>query len=66
MRYKLECGSIDTIKSLGYGAREHARAKRVPRQVRAMLDGAGAGSEVEWNPKTKTATWIPFYEWWAS
>lgn len=56
---------ISRIESAGYGAHSIWEPQRVPRAVRERFAGLRHGRhEVEYDPKTRTAKLVPFYEMW--
>jgi len=62
IRYTSFAGSIGRITSLPW-AYSIQVAKRVPKPVRELFSGPICGGlEVDWDPKTRTATRVPIWE----
>jgi hypothetical protein len=63
VRYTASSGTISTIKPIGYGAHVVSIAKRVPKAVREAFEGPTFGrTEVEYDPKTRTARRVEFWD----
>ena len=65
LRYTGTERHIDRIESQGFGGHSIWTPKRIPRAVREAFKGLRVGrSEVEFDPKTRTAKVLPYWDMW--